>query len=274
MTDALQTPEAQVIGELGRKAADVHVQTVEPGDLLISRADQAIQVTDLEIYLDQPRRPTGTYRPDTVDSFTEYVEQHHSPSETTVWVSVGAPSQVIAVLDDHSAEANGWREHRAELVLQPSPEWARWSSLDRRLVDQQDFAEHIEQGLLDIADPAAADMLEVAQSIEASMSASFRSGLRLQSGATKLKYEEEIDAKAGQSGELEIPKEITLMLAPFVGEERRAITARFRYRIVGGKLKLGYFLDRPEEILREAVEAIAERLGGKFERTYLGAPPT
>jgi uncharacterized protein YfdQ (DUF2303 family) len=273
MSDVIQTTEAEIIGNLGRRAADIHVEKLEPGDLLAHRADQPIQIVDLEKYLDQPRRPTGTYGAHTVDSFIAYVEQHYSPAETTVWVSVGAPSQIVAVLDDSSAEVNGWREHRAALVLEPSPAWARWAGADRRLLGQQEFAEHIEQGLLDIADPPAADMLEIAQSIEASMSASFRSGHRLQSGATALRFEETIDAKAGQTGELEIPKEITLMLAPFVGEDRREIAARFRYRIVGGALKIGYVLDRPEEILREAVEAIAEQLGEKFDRTYMGAPP-
>jgi hypothetical protein len=65
-----------------------------------------------------------------------------------------------------------------------------------------------------------------------------------------------------------------LGLAPFVGEDAYRISARLRYRIRGGDLLLGYRLDRPADVLRDAVDGIADRLGQRFtlDRVFVGRP--
>lgn len=225
---------------------------------------------DLRAWRDHPTRRTGIYRPATVDSFIAVTELYAGDS-TTVWVHPTS-GKVVAVFDDNAAEDPGWREHRAELQLQHTPEWLHWANLDGMMIDQETFAEHIEAGLEEIARPDAADVLEIAQSFHASHEASFRSQKRLASGEVQFLYDEQIKATAGTAGQLTVPTTILLAIAPFIAEQAVQITARLRFRLSGGKLMLGYFLDRPQAVLQDALEGVAERLAEKFPRVYVGEP--
>ncbi|MDG6146380.1 YfdQ family protein, partial [Lactococcus formosensis] len=77
----------------------------------------------------------------------------------------------------------------------------------------------------------------------------FESGVREASGDVKLNYVEETTAKAGQKGNIEIPARIQLALRPYVGGPIYSIWASFRYRLNGGNVRLGFRLERPENVL-------------------------
>jgi uncharacterized protein YfdQ (DUF2303 family) len=222
----------------------------------------AHMVLDTEQYGARPSRPRATYRPATVDALMAVIERYKD-EDTTIWVHPTS-GRTIAVFNDNADDTAGWRDHRAELVLQPTPEWLHWESKDNIQMSQEAFAEHIEDGLLELVEPAAADMLELAQTVEATKGANFRSAIRLQDGQVQAKYEETIDAKAGQSGQLTIPTEFTLAIAPFLGENPYSVSARFRYRLNSGRLTLGYRLERPDAVIRDALTKIAERLSTHF----------
>jgi uncharacterized protein YfdQ (DUF2303 family) len=235
-------------------------------------AGAELRVLDLENRLDRPSRLRGTVAVATVDSLVAYVKDHHDDEETTLWVHPTSGA-VVAVLNDHSvAGPASWGDHRAALTLIQTAQWLRWRELDGVLGDQQTFAEHIEDGASEIVSPDAATMLEIAQSFHAHTSAAFRQANRLQDGAVSLLYDENVEAKAGQRGELQVPAEFVLAVAPFVGEDPYKITARLRYRLSGGNLRIGYKLDRPDEVIRDALEQIAEKLRAEFPRVYLGEP--
>lgn len=229
------------------------------------------KVIDLEAYLDTPRRATGTVHPATRKAFVEYVKEHADDAATTIWIH---PTQgkVVAVLNDHDAEAPGFGDHRAELVLVKTPEWERWTRLDGKLVPLDEFAEHIEQSVPEIVAPDGATMLELAQSFSATTTAEFQEAKRLHSGEIQTKYAEEVKAKAGQTGEIEIPKEIELALAPYIGTDPFKVKAQFRFRLRGGELRVGYQLIRPQDVLEEVLIDIETDLAGEFKRVYTGAP--
>lgn len=222
-------------------------------------------IIDTERYSNKPSRQKGTYRPATVDALVRVIERYQDKDESTLWVHPDS-GRIVAVFNDNDGtnHDSGWRDHRAELQLRPTPEWRHWLSKDGMQQSQQMFAEHIEDGLTEIVSPDAADMLELAQTIEATHGANFRSAIRLDSGQIQARYEETIDAKAGQSGQLTIPTEFQLAIAPFVGENPYKVLARFRYRLAAGKLTMGYKLERPDDVLRDALAKIAERLSTHF----------
>jgi uncharacterized protein YfdQ (DUF2303 family) len=228
-----------------------------------------------EAFAERPRRAKGRYTAATVEAFIAYVKQHREHEATTIWVEP-TDGKVLAVLNDHGdgQDAPAWRDWTATLALRHTDEWNHWKSRDGLLGGQEDFAEHIEDGLTEIADPTGAELLEIAQTFHATTAAQFRQATRLSDGRIQVRYDEEIDAKAGTSGELAIPQEITLLLAPYVGEEAVELKARLRYRVSGGALRIGYKLDRPERVIRDALEHIAERLLSEFgDHVYLGAAP-
>jgi uncharacterized protein YfdQ (DUF2303 family) len=111
--------------------------------------------------------------------------------------------------------------------------------------------------LPNFADPTAADMLELAQTFQATTKVDFASSQRVKSGETQLNYTEQQAAAAGKKGQLAIPDtfDIGVQVYDQVGAAYK-VTARFRYRITGGELRLGYRLNRPTDVLQAAFDEV------------------
>lgn len=278
------------IAELAREAAEP--QSIELDYPTFTIVPEGSKVEELDgssyrpWYESEPSRPTGVAKPGTVDAFIDYVSQWPA-DQVTVWVPV-TNGKIIAVLNDHTPDVNGWGDHRAELELTKTPEWLHWTQGDGKDGNQEEFATHLEDGMDEIVEPTAADMLEIAQSIHAKSDVNFTSKHRLDNGEVQFEYTEEIDAKAGTGGKLEIPSVFVLAIAPFIGEEPYKVKARLRYRLNSGNLIIGYRLIRPAAVLRDAYGRIADRFMGitrdpetkeetgdrepLFEHVYLGEP--
>jgi uncharacterized protein YfdQ (DUF2303 family) len=171
--------------------------------------------------------------------------------------------KITAVFDEHGKATAGWRRHRAMLVLTPSDEWKDWSDISGKLQPQLEFSEVLEDHLQDIREPDAATLLEIATTLQARKDLKFRSGIRLASGAISFEFDESLDASAGRAGNLAVPETITLALCPFEGVDPYRVTARLRFRIANGSLKLGIVLDRPKVLVKDAftdMELLVARL--------------
>lgn len=232
---------------------------------------------ELEKLGDAPRRAKGVYQPATLEAFIAYVAEKKATKGLSIWVEpTPAAPKVVALLNDHDGiDTPAWRDYRVETALELTEEWKHWLGKDDELMPQAAFAEHVEDGIAEILEPDAAQMLEIAQSIQLATSATIRNAQRLTDGRVKFVYDEEIEGKAGEEGEYSIPTEFKLLIAPFLGEEAREIGARFRYRHNrGGEISIGYKLNRPNQVLLDALGKIQERLTGEFgSKVYMGAPP-
>ncbi len=273
MTEDTKSGEAEARVVAALALASAGPSTLDPSvpQAIVVPEGASLQLPDLSRWRPAPARKTGVYRPATVAALTAYLEWQQLADATTVWVH--PTSGLVSAIIDDNGETPGYGQHRAVLQMSHTPEWTHWAGLDGQLVGQEAFAEHVEAGLEEIVEPDAATVLEIAQSFHATSSATFRQATRLQSGEQKLVYDETIDAKAGPSGDLTVPTVILLALSPFLGEDRYKLTARLRFRLNAGKLTLGYLLDRPDAVIRDALEAIAERLEERFPRVYLGEGP-
>lgn len=216
-------------------------------------------LTDTERFADEPRAKRGTVVLHTAGALIQYVNAHKAAG-SALFADVQARS-VVAILNDHvpldasdGEHVPGWRDHRAELRLRHTPEWERWMKRDGEIGPQVKFAEHIEDGIAEITDPTGSYMLELAQSIEATSNVQFRSAERLTDGQRTFLYEQDIQTKAGQGGNLTIPDTFQVALGPFEGGARYAMTARLRTRLEAGSLKIGYVLERVEDVLRLAFD--------------------
>jgi uncharacterized protein YfdQ (DUF2303 family) len=155
--------------------------------------------------------------------FVHYVGRLEDES-TTVWAWQAALT-VTAVFNDHTSEVPGWRDHVAYLRVERDPDWAKWRKLDGALIDQVQFAEHIEDQTHVIVDPDAATMLEVANSFHAHRSSTFSQKIKVESGDIQLAWTDETTASAG-SGRVDVPRRFVLSLAPFVGVAPIEVHAR------------------------------------------------
>lgn len=262
--------DAQVIRDISQQAVEPY--EIDPHvDYLISTPSGSYTLVDTEKLREHPTRASGTYKPETVASFIDYVEKHSDKEATTVWVH-STQGKVVAVLDDHSAKDPNWGKHRVALDLVTTPEWTFWTKLDGTLVDQEAFANHLQDGLPDILEPDGATLLEIAQTFQVKTGVNFRKGVDITSGEVKFTYDEEQQAKAGKAGDVEVPRQFKLYLAPFVGEEKVELNANLRWRTGKGEFAIGYKLEHPERVIETVLEGIRDRLAKKFTRVYTGQP--
>lgn len=248
--------EAARIGECV-PVGETHIAFPLPagGHVHLVDVEKAIQP-----YLSEPRRKSGTFRAHDADSFAAYLAKHGNDG-VEVWADA-AGAQVVGVINAHGSVLPGWADHRVVYSVQHTEAWKAWLARNGQLLSQTDFAELIEDRAIDIVRPSAADMMELAQTFQATIGVRFESSKLLSSGERQLEYRETVDAKAGRAGKLEIPKDFDLALIPFEGADAFKVTARFRYRITDGQLKVGYRLNRPEDVLREAFESVVARIAG------------
>lgn len=286
----MATPDPHAFGTLAsadgdlRAVIDTAIRSAEPHELdeagqlvgVVVPDGGRLELVDVTARLaghqPEPARASGTYKTATVQSFIDITRRHESTT-LTVWVHPTS-GRVVAVLNDHGPSQDPeWGDHRAELQLLHTEEWQRWAKHDGKLLDQESFAEHIQDGLTEIASPPGAELLEIAQTMQGTTSAAWKAGVRLADGQVQIGYTEQADATAGRDGQLAIPTEFQLVLAPFVGEDVVAMDAHLRWRVRGGNLHIGYKLDNPQRVLRDALEKVAARLGEEFPgAVYFGEP--
>lgn len=229
-----------------------------------------------------PDRKRGTARLLDADSFAAYFLKHHEDDQSEIYADPDpARPTIVGVLngfgrrtDADVDEALGFADHRVELVFRHTPAWTRWAAMNGKLINQVQFAQHLEDSLPDVVEPEGAQLLELAQSFQAHTKVAFESAHDLGSGQRQLVYREETTASAGKKGDITIPREFVIGVAPYEGSPPYRLTARLRYQIREGALSIGYALDRPEDVLRAAFDDVLGRVQAETDRVaLLGSPP-
>lgn len=257
---------AQVTGYDADAQGVPHVVTVVvPAGYEIRTVDVAKALAPHRVI---PRRVRGTATVTDTASWLAYFGKHGSTnSEVFGDVAAGTVTAVLNAPETETPDDGdpyvvpAWGDHRVVLKLQTSPAWDAWRALDGKLLTQTQFAEHVEDRAPDFRTPTAADMLEVAQTIKQTTGVTFESSQRLRDGQTRFQYLETTEAKAGQRGQLEVPSSFLLHLQPWRGVGIVVpVTARLRTRTTRDGLALGYVLDRIDDVLDDAWEALLGEL--------------
>jgi uncharacterized protein YfdQ (DUF2303 family) len=236
-------PRSQQVVTPSAEAGKSHVLTVD---------------TERDALVPSVRRGNTTFHE--VASFLRYIIANHSAGDGTVYVDArDVTPTLVAVLNDHGPNGPGFRDFRASLSFVATKSWKAWNQVDNNLLDQHDFAEFIEENVRDIVDHPGSDMLDIVTKLEASQTLAFKSGIRLQSGHVRLKFEENGTAKVGRN-DIDVPATLTLRVRPFIGSRAYDVVARFRWRIQGGTLKLGFLLQRTEDLMEQIIKDTIEVL--------------
>ena len=255
---------------------------IEAGKQLAAKTGEVIMVNDTPVMLvsrdvELKQFPEHRERPVRVEagiqatSHTAFVDYFNRFKDKNSIIFFDLENHKIkGVLDYHetgdneAANAANLPRHGKHTVTYDcplTPEAKHWLEGNSKHMDQFLFAQFIETGMLEIVDPVAATMLEIASSLQAKSNVNFRSGLRLDNGAVNLSYQEDVQGSAGVDGNLQIPQKIVLNICLFRGDTvAYRIEANFRYRVAGGKLALWYELVRPHAALEDAVTAIAGKI--------------
>jgi uncharacterized protein YfdQ (DUF2303 family) len=240
----------------GMHLADVRSIAGKPFVVLPDEAS----VRDMEEFLPAPIRKRGTVKLRDTDSFVAYVNAEKTEA-TRIYGNLINP-HFVAVFNDHGATP-AWKDYRASYACPLSVEWQTWKGQSDKQMSQEQFAQFIEDNLPDIAQPPAADMLEISRTLEAKKKVNFASGVRLSNGQTELTYEEQISGTAAK-GKLVVPEEFVIGIPVLEGGPRYAVTARLRYRIGdGGRMAMWFELVRPHKILEDAVKDVCKAITEK-----------
>lgn len=227
----------------------------------IALVPHGVSLEGLEKHLPAPTRTRQRLNVLDAETFIEYVNRF-ADAGTAVFCNGPEGRTFIAVFDYHMPDQPAWGEHLATYRCPTTVEWGRWKEQDRKRMDQATFAEFIEDNVKDIVQPdgqpapTPADMLEISRTLEAKKNISFRQGTRLDNGQVQLTYNEQIDGRAGETGQLNIPEQFFIGVKPFLGGDAFCVPARFRYRIQEGRLVMWYELVRADKVLEEAYNAV------------------
>ncbi|QFQ97433.1 DUF2303 family protein [Streptomyces phaeolivaceus] len=261
----------QSVIDIAQQAAEP--AELEPGSVYAFVTPRGVEQVDLtgDRYKDQPSRKHGTTVVRDAVSFLAYWTKHSDPASEIY--ADAEKLTVTAVLDAHLASAARWGGHRLHLALRETETWKQWMRCDGHLLSQDAFAEFLEDHLPELLEPSAAEMLEIAQSFQAAVKVDFQSATRLSNGQRQFQYVETQTSKAGQKGQLAVPEAFTIGLVPFEGSEGYKLTARLRHRITPDGLKLGFKLERPDDVRKTAFADVVKAIGQEINTPVLNGTP-
>jgi uncharacterized protein YfdQ (DUF2303 family) len=227
-------------------------------------------IEDLDGYLERPRRAEADVAAKSAETFSAYLLRFKTDA-TAVFADQQA-FKVVGIIDYHAPDAPAFRKHRVSYAAPRSLEWATWRASSGKKMPQADFAQFIEDNVVDIRTPAGADMLEVSRNLQAKKKVEFGSAIRLADGAQQFSYSETVDGSTAK-GTIKVPEVFVLGIPVFFGGELYEVTARLRYRITEGQLALWYELYRPEHIEKDAFEGVCDDINKATELAiWQGAP--
>lgn len=264
-----QTSEAAAVAEITRQNI---LPTIHAQDWLSSGSppyavhrDGKIEI--LERLLPNPLRIEAKAQLDDVRSFCEYVLRMLEAG-TALFAREGNDQlQISAVLDYHVVPGQPRRcKHVATLGLLHSEEWKAWTRLDKQLCNQAALARFVEDRCFDIVAPAPAEMLEMVKTLEATQNVEFKSALRLDNGDRDFAYTVATGAKAGANGSLTIPSTFAIRIPVFVDMPAVEISARFRWNIDGGQLRLGFEFIQLDKVRTAAIAQVREAVQSAIGR--------
>lgn len=219
---------------------------------------------DLERHLANPRQTNAAAVMGDDESFLAYVKRHAKP-ETVVWCNFDPQTYQLsfkAVIDEHAKDVPGWRRHTASFEPMASNEWKVWTDLNKKSMQQIEFAEFLERQELDIAAkegrPSSAQMMEMATNFESSSEKRLRSSTRLQNGSVRLEYIDQEDEKTLQ--QMQVFDRFVIGIPVFWGGPGYAIDVRLKYRTNSGKVSFHYELIRPDRSHEDAAKELIDKV--------------
>lgn len=225
---------------------------------------EMLRVADFEKWSGKPRRKTGVMPFADVDSFIRYFKEHRTDDARIFATSTDSSGTFIGIMNFHGAEPS-FNDHKCYVDLQATHEWKIWLSNAKNYKAQGAFATFLEENADMFVSPSGLDLVELVTNLEGKCHVDITQAVKLTTGAIQLKYSEVIEVKGGtvpQSGEMQVPKELTVSIAPFEGCAPRQMRARLRYRIDNRKIQFAYEPIDPHLHVR----ALIAELTGTIER--------
>jgi uncharacterized protein YfdQ (DUF2303 family) len=286
------TSEAQAIIESTLKLAPVEQRTLEFDGLSVPFAltrdlEGTVHIAELSHIVDplraRPRRRRGCSRVDSTTSLAQFLNRYKGDN-TTLWAELNDHSAgLTAVINDHQKGNDGEAEFAdfgATFAPAFSKEWLDWTSHAGKHMSQSDFAEFVEERLVDLAKssenprvlevferqestPATpAQLLQVSRGLRVNVSAERVDVKNLSTGETEVVFKEAHAHVDAQGNKLRVPNAFIVSIPVFDNAPRVDIAAFLRYSLQpNGGVKWLYRLFRPHLVREEQFIALVDEVG-------------
>jgi len=301
--------EADAIAEIISKQATAEIIQLKspfpedatiPGSIpLIARPTTGGQIAVesakklLEEYRTAPARRTGTARFVDLDSFILHVNRFKDEHSLVFANPDRSNPALTAVLNYHEKDATGaprFGDHRSAYAFPLSDEWKYWQQKHDEKLDQEDFAQVIEDRIDDVIEPGAAtktakefaDEYGVtfatrARLIELSKGLAINVGRKVvnqrngQTGELRLQFEETHSDAGG--GALNVPDAVLLSIPVVRNGPLYQVPARLRYRVNGGVITWWFNLHRTDVVFEDAFKESCDKVLDRTQlNVLLGSP--
>jgi uncharacterized protein YfdQ (DUF2303 family) len=248
---------AEILMDAGLAAGEV--RTVDKVPFLVTR--EGLKVHSLEGMLPRPTKKRSTIHLDTLQSYIDFVSKYQD-MDTKAFYRINNKSglRFETVFDFHEEKGDAaWCQDVAIYSPEFNVEWKEWMELDGKSTPQREFAEFLESHAVEIREPSAATMLEVATTLTMKTGVDFGSQVDLRHGNQSIRYTEVTEVNSGKTGDLEVPRRLLLAIAPFPGGPRYEVEALLRIRVQDRKLAFVLKLERPHKVVEAAVQEMVEK---------------
>jgi len=187
-----------------------------------------------------------------------------------------------SVSDHHDADPQHGK-HQARMKIPFSLEWQTWLGPNGRLMSHKNFATFLEENSIDILPLAASGLamteeeanapttlLELTRSLQVVQNVNFNSSVR-HGSYDKVDFQKEADATA--RGSIQLPLSFTINIPVYFGERPIPIQAFIRKEIDDGHLKIGYSLNRVENMRQEEFHRIVGTIAGSVSLSTIYGKP-
>lgn len=212
----------------------------------------------------RPTRRKGLVYCDTLDSFTTLCSRTGRIGESNIYLESDPVAQklvAVCVVNDNTDDGEaGWKDHLVEFAPRKSKEFLDWTASNNKKFEQEEFATFLQAHITDIAAPSGSDVLTFVSKLEETRTVKYNRAINLANGAIQFQFSEEGDA--GQKGVLDMFREFTLGIRPFLDSDAYAVKAFLRYRIDrnSGAIVFWYELQKPETAMEDAAKVIIESI--------------
>lgn len=257
--------------KLGRVTAEV--KSVSGGNVPFVMVPEGYKVQMLPECLqnDLRDRPHRVKQNVTVLDPASFINYYHLFADSNSRVFGDEANLAVSGIIDYHAAGDGaprWCSHQVRLMLRKSEQWKIWETANNKKMTQVEFAEFLEQHSMDVSKPSPAEMMEIANDLQAHTEVEFGSGIRQQDGQVKFKYTESTKTSMG-GGQVSVPDRFIIQTPPFVGGDVVPMEALLRFRVNGGKLQFWFTLIRPDAVIRTAFYAANAKISTDLSLTII-----
>lgn len=248
--------------------------------LLRPAGDGSIQASSVKAFLEEYRKTPefrkGTARLGDIASYIDHTNRFKDDDSVIFASPNPAKPQLMTVFDYHCATADGEPRngaHRAVYDFPLSDEWIAWSRAHGQPMNQQAFAEFIENRILDVIEPGGElgpstaefarklgdiefatpmKVLELSRGLAVRVGTQVKQAVNLSTGEVQVLYETQNNDESGAP--LKVPTAFLIAIPVFRSGIMYQVPVRLRYSVRERQIQWRVELHRAEVMLEDAFD--------------------